>query len=436
LNLTAEQVAGLAPDASSLKAGRGLAGERRWTGLGQSERAVWGLCQGSGAKPYQTQVDLSVPAFRCSCPSRKFPCKHALGLLFLAAEAPATIPSGEPPDWVAQWLASREDRTERAQQSNAQRTAPDPEARARREARREERVTAGVEELERWLHDLARQGLAQARQRSYGFWDEQAARLVDAQAPGLAGRVRGLGGVAASGREAWAEALLEDAGLLELLLIAYRRIATLPEPLQVDVRTLVGWTIAQEDVLRGPAVRDRWAVLGRSIEEEERLRVQRVWLQATQTSRQALILTFAPAGRPLDLSLVPGTVVDATLAFYPSASPLRALMVEQHSAPEPLDSLPGLGVADALEQRAQRLASQPWLWRSPSCLQDVVPVNRAGTWLVAEPDGRTIELSCEDRLGWRLAGLSGGRPVALFGEWRRERLRPISACAEGRFVSL
>ncbi len=34
------------------------------------EAAVCGLCQGSGKNPYQTQIDLIGPAFRCSCPSR------------------------------------------------------------------------------------------------------------------------------------------------------------------------------------------------------------------------------------------------------------------------------------------------------------------------------------------------------------------------------
>src|SRR5258708_19410843 len=105
VGLTAEQVAGLAPDGGSLTAGRGLASERRWSGLGQSGHALWGLCQGSGSKPYQTQADLGGPAFRCSCPSRKFPCKHALGLLLLAADSPAAVPVSEPPEWVAPWLA-------------------------------------------------------------------------------------------------------------------------------------------------------------------------------------------------------------------------------------------------------------------------------------------------------------------------------------------
>jgi hypothetical protein len=38
--------------------------------------------------------------------------------------------------------------------------------------------------------------------------------------------------------------------------------------------------------------------------------------------------------------------------------------------------------------------------------------------------------------GWRLAALAGGRPVAVFGEWLREAIRPVSVFAEGRLVPL
>src|SRR5690606_25108396 len=75
------QVTALAPDTSSLTAARKLAG--KWSGTGWCGTTLWGLCKGSGRTPYQTIVDLSGPAFRCSCPSRKFPCKHALSLLLL-----------------------------------------------------------------------------------------------------------------------------------------------------------------------------------------------------------------------------------------------------------------------------------------------------------------------------------------------------------------
>ena len=83
LNLTEEQITQLAPDAASVKAGKGLANRTKWVLLEHSDRAIWGHCQGSGKTPYQTVVDTKNIAFKCSCPSRKFPCKHGVGLLFM-----------------------------------------------------------------------------------------------------------------------------------------------------------------------------------------------------------------------------------------------------------------------------------------------------------------------------------------------------------------
>src|SRR5688500_8462217 len=105
---TADQVSAMAPDPASAKAGQGLASPRKWGLLARDARALWGECQGSGAKPYQVIVDASEPAFRCTCPSRKFPCKHGLGLLFIYASQPALVVETEAePDWVAAWLAMR-----------------------------------------------------------------------------------------------------------------------------------------------------------------------------------------------------------------------------------------------------------------------------------------------------------------------------------------
>ena len=87
MQISAESVLALAPDAASAKAANGLTKPGQWPLLGANEAAVWGECQGSSR--YQTQVDLSGPSFRCSCPSRKFPCKHGLALLLLWAKSPA-----------------------------------------------------------------------------------------------------------------------------------------------------------------------------------------------------------------------------------------------------------------------------------------------------------------------------------------------------------
>src|SRR5215207_7589452 len=111
--LTSEQILALAPDAASARAGAALATGRKWTRLGGDGRAVWGECLGSGARPYQTRADLADLAAKCSCPSRKFPCKHGLALLLLLTTEPELFTAGEPPAWVSEWLASRTERAER-----------------------------------------------------------------------------------------------------------------------------------------------------------------------------------------------------------------------------------------------------------------------------------------------------------------------------------
>ena len=105
LTITSEQALATAPDANSAQAGRKLADPRHWRNLGHTSQALWGECQGGAL--YQTRVDLASLSVKCSCPSRKFPCKHALGLLVLAATEPAALPEGEPPQWVAEWLQRR-----------------------------------------------------------------------------------------------------------------------------------------------------------------------------------------------------------------------------------------------------------------------------------------------------------------------------------------
>ena len=63
---TVEQVQTMAPDASSVKAARGLANATRWQDVGADDLAVWGDCKGSGSKPYEVCVDLGNLAFQCT----------------------------------------------------------------------------------------------------------------------------------------------------------------------------------------------------------------------------------------------------------------------------------------------------------------------------------------------------------------------------------
>src|SRR6202034_1641095 len=113
---SADSVLDLAPDASSRRSGAALGRPAPWSGAGVAGDALWGLCAGSGKNPYQVVVDLSGPAYQCSCPSRKFPCKHALGLLLNWANGSVPEESA-PADFAAAWLAERRARAEKAEKS-------------------------------------------------------------------------------------------------------------------------------------------------------------------------------------------------------------------------------------------------------------------------------------------------------------------------------
>lgn len=427
---TAGTVEGLAPDAASVAAARKLARPGPWSEAGHDARAVWSLCKGSGTRPYQAQVDLAGPAFKCSCPSRKFPCKHALALLLLWVASPEAVPAGEPPEWVAEWLSERAAGAARTAARPAPGEAPrDPEAAARRAAEREARVAGGVDDLRRWLGDAVRGGLGAGRLRTWEEWDAFAARLVDAQAPGAAARLRSLGGVAAGRPDGWPERLLSGLGLLHLLCEAYTRA---DGPVRDDVRALLGWTVAREDVLAGPRVRDRWAVLARTVVEQERLRVARTWLWGLESGRPALLLDFAPLGAPLEPRPPAGMSIEAELAFHPSATSLRAIVADS-GALQPAPGRFGGGDVDAaLAEAAAAIAANPWLEEWPVALADAVPDGReGGPWTAAG-----LPLGGSELTRWRLLAVSGGRPVSLFGLWDGSTLLPLAAGDGTRTVPL
>jgi hypothetical protein len=427
--MTSEGVAALAPDARVAAAGRKLGAPRSWESPGRSDDALWGECRGSAV--YQVRVDLSDLAVKCSCPSRKHPCKHGIGLLFLHLETP--LPTAPAPDWVTDWLARRA-ASARARNSDGKReeAVPDPEAREKRARKRLSRVAAGLEALDLWTEDLVREGLATAGTRPVSFWETQAKRMVDAQAPGVAARLRHLSGLPNSSPD-WPGKLLDGLGRLALLSEAFRRLDALEEPLADSVKAEIGIPLSQEEVLeRGENASDGWIVLGQRTEDEGRLRVRRTWLLGEDSGRYALILQFATSGTPFAESFASGTVVEGELAFYPGAYPLRAVVRSRTGKATRAEELPGHGTLEAfLEHTSTLTASQPWLERLPAALEAVVPLLHGGRWLVRDRDGGVLPLAGGDH--WTLLSLSGGHPVHLAAEWDGETLLPLGGVAEGTY---
>ncbi len=435
MELSAESVLALAPDAASAKAANGLLKPGNWPTLGADAAAVWGECQGSGSKPYQTQVDLAGPTFKCSCPSRKFPCKHGLALLLLKARDASLFTAGPPPAWVADWLSARTERVQKKedkQREQAASPAAEPSAAALKSAQqRWTQIATGAAELQPWLLDQLAHGLGSLGPQSRSSWETMAARLVDAKAPGLGQRLLNAAAGLLQGAD-WPEKTLRQLGLLQLACEAVARRDALGEAAQTDLRIMLGWPLDKEAVLaQSPGVADSWQIIG-VVQEERDNNVQerRVWLQGQQTGRRALLLEHAFAGRGFEQSWLPFSSHAATLAFYPSAAPLRAIVVSSQvadsasvaPAPTPAESSP----AQEWRAVAQRVAGNPWIPLHPLRCHEATPCREADGFSL-HWGGQSLRLTLSDSEGWALLALSGGQPLSVMGEWNGETLRPLSA---------
>jgi SWIM zinc finger len=461
---SADSVLDLASDESSRRSATGLGRPAPWSGTGVAGDVVWGLCAGSGKNPYQTIVDLSGPAYKCSCPSRKFPCKHALGLLLNWANGSVPEESA-PADFARAWLEDRRARAEKAEKPFAGTvpadsplatdpgTVKDQAAAARRAQQRAQRVAGGLAELQSWLRDQVLVGLSATAASGPGHANGVAARMVDAQAPGVATALRELSAVPSSG-DGWPGRLLSEYAQLHLLARAHERLDTLPPDLAATVRSRVGYPTSRKDVLTRPAVTDHWAVLGVRDLVDGAVPGRRVWLRGRDSGQWAMLLTFGVPGGPGGWQdpdtarLRPGTELHASLHYYPGQPPMRAAAGERHAQPAPVSRPDAAGGAAAvLAAYAAGLEQDPWLTVWPALLAGtpVAPAPGSGPfgggglrgtgWHLIDAAGAALPLAERESL-WTLLAVSGGSPVTVAAEWHPDGLLPLTVWHGNRAVAL
>ena len=403
--ITTAQVLQLAPDDSSIKAAKSL-GIAKWPLLAFNGRAVWGHCQGSGKNPYQTAADLSDFTTKCSCPSRKFPCKHGLALLLHFSEHQDKFTADAPsPDWVAEWLEKRGKAQEKraAKAAGEEAKAADPAEQQKRAAARHKKVAAGMADLQLWLKDVLRNGLVHLDHDRGALYD-MAKRMVDAQSPAVSGQLLQLAALPVQSHEE----MLYRLGKLHLLTQAFEKLDTLPQDWQEEIRARIGFPVSRESVLLQPEQEDEWLSIGVTGEEIERGRADSYWLYGKNSRRFACILEFVIKGAPASGSVVlAGGAYGGTLCFYPGVHNLRALAkdwkVKQAAAPETAPSLEG-----AWQQMLEGYAANPLQTHLPFFAGNLTLVKKDGCFAwggggfllpvkLDEKQHMELLLACEDR---------------------------------------
>jgi hypothetical protein len=429
---TEEQISALAPDDSSLKAGRNLAKTNQWLNVQQSERALWGECQGSGKDPYRAAIDLTNLAFKCSCPSKKFPCKHGLGLFLLFARQSNAFAIREETEWVNEWLNKRNAK----QQQKTENKPVDEKAKAKRIDARLKKVNAGIEEVQLWLKDLIRNGLIGIPEKNENFWDTAAARMTDAQASGLAGMIRNIGEINFFAGK-WQGELLEKLTKIFLLTEGYKNIDQLPENLQFDIKNLIGWSQSQDELKTKEGIKDIWLILGKQEEVEDKLIVQRNWLYGLKSKQYALVLNFTFQTQQKDVSLLVGTAIEAELVFFQSNYPQRAIIKNRFSSQE-MESPKFLkNWTEVNDLQANVLSQNPWVERLPLLVGNITPIYYEDSWILKDVNNQYVTVSpYKDAILWELLACSGGKPLDLFLLKENDTYTPFGFWNEGKYVAL
>jgi hypothetical protein len=174
--LTESFVDSLAPNAAAIKNGWSLVKKNQFVILNKSEDGIllFGECKGSGKSNYQTSVDFiqEVPVARCTCPSRQFPCKHSLGLMYSYVNG-ATFNVADIPEDI---IEKREKSVERQEKKKEQAATPKKVNKTALQKKIKAQLN-GLEVFERQIHQLVRTGIATIDPKKLKAIEETAKQL-------------------------------------------------------------------------------------------------------------------------------------------------------------------------------------------------------------------------------------------------------------------
>jgi len=295
-------------------------------------------------------------------------------------------------------------------------------------------MSSGAEDLEQWIFDLIRQGLA-VLDGETTLWSDIAARMVDAKMGGLAHKLRYLEQLST---DDWPEKVLEEFGRLYLLTQGFKNFEKMPESLQTQLQLVGGLTVRKKDLLVENGTLDVWLVLGnwRGVNVDQAA-YRKIWMQGKDTQEMALLVEYDYTGAGFEGEFKVGEPVKAEVVYYPGAYPLRVVIKHRYPPEKQAAQIVTYENLEAMQSAyAEALSQNPWLSAFPCTLVEVTPICYESRFYLVDKSKHKVELETKEQAGWSLLSMSGGKPVIVFGEWKGDCLFPLSVFAEGQFADL
>lgn len=189
MNITLTDIELLAPNAAALKNGKDLVAKKKFVKLYKSEddTLIWGECAGSGANPYICSADYlepSAPVFRCTCPSRQFPCKHAIGLLHAFATGSNFVQADIPQD-ILDKRAKIEKKQEHKDQQQKEQVDKPKKVNSKALEKKAGTQLEGIAHAEKMLQSIVQLGLSVIDARTKRDYQEQVKQLGNYSISGI-----------------------------------------------------------------------------------------------------------------------------------------------------------------------------------------------------------------------------------------------------------
>ncbi len=186
--ITEELIRSLAPNQNAISNAQKISRTGGFVTLYQTENKdlIFGECKGSGKSGYHTSADFSgdTPVFRCSCPSRQFPCKHSLAIMYEWVSG-KNFEVAEIPEDIARKREKITKRKEKAKEE--EKTGPKKPSKTSLAAAKKklQKQLEGLELAETFVTDLLNRGVSSINGSSSASYKNLAKQLGDYYLPEL-----------------------------------------------------------------------------------------------------------------------------------------------------------------------------------------------------------------------------------------------------------